>query len=126
MTTCSSCGGRLLPKATNCPHCNKFIEGSQTKSAASSFELNISHFIILGVVLTFCIVSQLFFSAGSMFFKAKDGLNSALESSDVTMTMCVGKDNSEIPVALSNGAIEVASDDPTMRCFQSNSTASPE
>lgn len=118
MANCPSCGGRLLPKATNCPHCNKFIEANAKKSSSDAMGLKLSHFLILGLVLAFCVGAQVVFQCGSLAFKASDGLTEAFENADMNVTLCVPQDDPEIPAALASGATEVPSQNPDMRCFQ--------
>ncbi len=118
MANCSSCGGRLLPKATNCPHCNKFVEANAKKSSTDTLGLKLSHFLILGLVLAFCVGAQVVFQCGSLAFKAGDGISAAFENADSNTVICVSQDDPEIPAALASGATEVPSQDPSLRCFQ--------
>jgi hypothetical protein len=113
MNICSQCGGRLLPKATNCPHCNKFVEAN-ARPAAGESSLAIPPWLVITLVVLFAMGALTFFSITSGVFKAKNTVDEVIQAGGFS---CWDADNPNVARAEARGLQELTSDNPDVRCF---------
>ncbi len=124
MNICPQCGGRLLPKATNCPHCNKFIqhEAASKDVGIPKGLIQLLLVVLIGgalLVTAYTFVQGRSHVAGGETLAPQFGSSNTTTNPDGTMTTRVCMDNeAQAQQARAGGAREIPSDTPGHWCFE--------